>query len=114
MTAYGGEELNIYLHSFLISEEIKMSCQLHTPAVSPPTHPRSKCLRFPLKRKLEGHSGKQKNICRESKLDILFVLPAACSVYLPHNYTDQNPSWEANSSAVSQENYSRFVESEGP
>ena len=40
-----------------------------------PTYPR-----FPLKRKMEGRSGKEKKNCRESKLDILFVLPAACSV----------------------------------
>ena len=39
MTAYGGEEINIYLHSFLISEEMKMSCQLHTPAALPPPTP---------------------------------------------------------------------------
>ena len=39
-----------------------MSCQLHTPAALPPTHPRKKCLLSPLQRKLGGLSGKGKNL----------------------------------------------------
>jgi hypothetical protein len=62
MTAYGrggGKRLSALIFKFGRNEnELSAS---HAGRFTP-THPRSKCLGFPLERKLEGRFGKEKNL----------------------------------------------------